>query len=116
MLKIALLAAVLGLVLLFALGPVRRALITPRLLALFKRILPTMSDTERDALEAGTTWWDADLFSGRPDWSKLLGYGRVRSLPKSATFLITTSNACASWSTTGKRSRRKTCRHRPGHS
>jgi acyl-CoA dehydrogenase len=31
-----------------------------------------MSDTEREALEAGTVWWDADLFSGRPDWKKLL--------------------------------------------
>ena len=52
--------------------PLRRALITPRVLDLFKRILPKMSDTERDALEAGTTWWDADLFSGNPDWNKLL--------------------------------------------
>ena len=74
MLKIALLVALLGLLVLFAVGPVRRALVTPRLLALFKRILPSMSETERDALEAGTTWWDADLFSGRPDWSKLLAY------------------------------------------
>lgn len=74
MLKIALLVVLLGLVALFAVGPVRRALVTPRLLALFKRILPTMSETERDALEAGTTWWDAELFSGRPDWQKLLAY------------------------------------------
>ena len=74
MLKIALLVALLGLLILFAVGPVRRALITPRLLALFKRILPSMSDTERDALEAGTTWWDAELFSGKPDWAKLLAY------------------------------------------
>ncbi|MGK5076992.1 acyl-CoA dehydrogenase [Janthinobacterium sp. HLX7-2] len=76
MLKIALLVALLAILALFALGPVRRALITPRLLALFKRILPTMSATERDALEAGTTWWDADLFSGQPDWPKLLAYAK----------------------------------------
>ncbi|MEC5160400.1 MULTISPECIES: acyl-CoA dehydrogenase [unclassified Janthinobacterium] len=50
----------------------RRSLVSPHLLALFKRILPSMSETERDALEAGTTWWDADLFSGKPDWNKLL--------------------------------------------
>ena len=55
-----------------AYAPLRRSLLTPHLLTLFKRLLPTMSDTERDALEAGTTWWDADLFSGRPDWEKLL--------------------------------------------
>ena len=33
----------------------RRRLLTPHILALFKRILAAMSDTERDALEAGTT-------------------------------------------------------------
>ena len=35
-------------------------------------VLPAMSDTEREALEAGDVWWDADLFTGNPDWSKLL--------------------------------------------
>jgi acyl-CoA dehydrogenase len=35
-------------------------------------VLPTMSDTEREALEAGDVWWDADLFTGNPDWAKLL--------------------------------------------
>ena len=68
--------AVLALLMPLAFGPLRRRLITPRLLDRFKRILPAMSTTERDALEAGTTWWDADLFSGQPDWNKLLAYGR----------------------------------------
>ncbi|MGJ8690177.1 MAG: acyl-CoA dehydrogenase [Gammaproteobacteria bacterium] len=36
----------------------------------FKRVLPPMSDTEQEALEAGDTWWDADLFKGAPDWKK----------------------------------------------
>ena len=31
-----------------------------------------MSDTEREALEAGDVWWDAELFTGNPDWAKLL--------------------------------------------
>ena len=35
-------------------------------------MLPSMSETEREALEAGTVWWDGELFTGRPDWSKLL--------------------------------------------
>lgn len=55
-----------------AIKPLRRAMLSPYILDIFKRILPKMSDTERDALEAGTTWWDADLFSGKPDWNKLL--------------------------------------------
>ena len=35
-------------------------------------MLPPMSDTEREALEAGTVWWDGELFTGGPDWNKLL--------------------------------------------
>jgi acyl-CoA dehydrogenase len=38
------------------------------------RALPTMGETERIALEAGTVWWDGDLFSGKPDWQKLLEF------------------------------------------
>jgi acyl-CoA dehydrogenase len=34
--------------------------------------MPPMSQTEREAVEAGTVWWDGDLFSGRPDWAELL--------------------------------------------
>ena len=57
-----------------ALTPLRRSLISPQILDVFKRILPKISDTERDALEAGTTWWETDLFSGNPDWGKLLTF------------------------------------------
>ena len=39
----------------------------------FRKALPTMSQTEKDALEAGTVWWEGDLFSGNPDWRKLDG-------------------------------------------
>ena len=49
----------------------RREQITAPLLKLFRTILPSLSDTEREALEAGTVWWDGELFSGCPDWSKL---------------------------------------------
>src|ERR1043166_8406135 len=50
----------------------RRALISDGVLAVFRRILPPMTPTEREAIEAGTVGWDGDLFSGRPDWEKLL--------------------------------------------
>jgi acyl-CoA dehydrogenase len=36
-----------------------------------KGAMPTISDTEREALEAGTVGWDAELFSGTPDWARL---------------------------------------------
>jgi acyl-CoA dehydrogenase len=68
-------------------APVRRRLVTPRIYALFKRILPPMSDTERDALEAGTTWWDADLFSGRPDWNKFMELRRPALSAEEQSFL-----------------------------
>jgi len=52
--------------------PLRRQFMSAPVFAIFKKILPKMSDTERDALEAGNVWWDAELFSGKPDWQKLL--------------------------------------------
>jgi len=52
--------------------PLRRVLISNRFLLVFKRMLPPMSTTEREALEAGTVWWDGELFTGGPDWKKLL--------------------------------------------
>lgn len=61
--------------LVMTIGPLRRALISARLLALFRQALPSMSPTERDAIEAGTVWWDAELFTGRPDWDALLAHG-----------------------------------------
>ncbi|HKE38839.1 MAG TPA: acyl-CoA dehydrogenase [Casimicrobiaceae bacterium] len=50
----------------------RRKLVSDGILGAFRKVLPPMSQTEREAIEAGTVWWDADLFSGRPDWAKLL--------------------------------------------
>ncbi len=37
----------------------------------FKKVLPPISQTEREAIDAGDTYWEADLFQGRPDWDKL---------------------------------------------
>ncbi|HSC46991.1 MAG TPA: acyl-CoA dehydrogenase [Gammaproteobacteria bacterium] len=52
--------------------PVRRALLTRHIFGWFRKVLPPISETERIAIDAGNTWWDADLFTGRPDWKKLL--------------------------------------------
>jgi len=77
------------------LPPLRRALITRHIFALFKRILPQMSDTEREALEAGTVWWEGDLFRGSPDWKKLLAYPTPRLTAEERSFLdIETTEAC----------------------
>ncbi len=52
--------------------PLRRWAISRPFLKVYKRMLPPMSSTEREALEAGTVWWDGELFSGGPNWDKLL--------------------------------------------
>jgi alkylation response protein AidB-like acyl-CoA dehydrogenase len=59
----------------------RRRLITARAFRAFRKVLPPMSDTEREALEAGDTWWETDLFRGKPDWQRLLRT-RVTELPQ----------------------------------
>ena len=50
----------------------RRALISGPFLASYRRMLPSMSQTEKEALDAGTVWWDGELFTGAPRWEKLL--------------------------------------------
>ncbi len=62
----------LGCLWLLNLRPLRKALITRRFMKTYLRMLPAMSQTEKEALEAGTVWWDGELFTGKPKWSKLL--------------------------------------------
>ena len=52
----------------------RLNLLTKPILALLKalRFLPSISETERVAIEAGNVWLEGELFSGRPDFDKLL--------------------------------------------
>ncbi|KFI11431.1 acyl-CoA dehydrogenase [Vibrio coralliilyticus] len=54
-----------------AIPSVRQSLISQKALTLFKKVLPAMSQTEKEALDAGTVWWEAELFKGKPDWKKL---------------------------------------------
>src|ERR1044071_3738537 len=65
----------------------RQKLITNRVLAIYRKILPDMSQTEKEAIDAGTVWWDADLFSGRPDWNKLLAVPEPRLTADEQAFL-----------------------------
>src|SRR5450631_1961394 len=52
-----------------------------------KGVLPSLSDTEREAIEAGDVWWDADLFTGNPDWAKLLAEAPAKLSPEEQAFL-----------------------------
>jgi acyl-CoA dehydrogenase len=66
---------------------IRRRIISAPLLAMYRRRLPPLSDTEREALEAGTVWWDAALFSGRPDWQAFLAEPKPTLQEKEQAFL-----------------------------
>lgn len=65
-------------------------------LSYFRNALPTVSQTERDALDAGSVWWDAELFSGDPKWSRLLDVAAPRLTADEQAFLDgPVSNLCA---------------------
>ncbi|MCK9469836.1 MAG: acyl-CoA dehydrogenase family protein, partial [Porticoccaceae bacterium] len=67
--------------------PLRRRLISDPALKWFRKVLPKVSDTEQEALDAGTVWWDAQLFSGDPDWNKLLTAPAPRLSAEEQAFL-----------------------------
>lgn len=51
-----------------------------------KGVLPTLSETESEALNAGEVWWEAELFSGNPDWSRLASVASPRLSPEEQAF------------------------------
>lgn len=69
------------------LPPLRRFIISNRVLRFYRRAMPELSATERDALEAGGVWWDAELFGGAPDWQKLLDFPPARLSAEEQAFL-----------------------------
>jgi acyl-CoA dehydrogenase len=95
----------------------RRDFITKPIFSWARGVLPSMSDTEREALEAGDVWWDADLFTGDPDWSKLLAFPQATLTDEEKAFLNgPVDELCAmldDWKSTGNGA---TCRRKPGTS
>lgn len=71
----------------FGVPAIRRTLLTRPIFNAMRKNLPPMSQTEREALEAGNTWWDAELFTGKPDWRKLNDLPAVRLSEEEQTFL-----------------------------
>jgi acyl-CoA dehydrogenase len=66
---------------------IRQNFISRRLFKLMKAALPAMSQTEQEALEAGNTWWDAELFSGNPDWKILQNLPAARFSDEEQAFI-----------------------------
>ncbi len=74
----------------------RRLLVSSFILKIFRKILPQISQTEQEALDAGTVWWDGELFSGHPDWNKLLHYPKPALSAAEQSFLDNeTEQLCA---------------------
>ena len=85
--------AVLGAV--FLLPGLRRGLVTAGIFKAFRKALPSMSQTEKDALEAGTVWWEGELFAGKPDWAKMLAYPAPKLTAEEQRFLdVETAELC----------------------
>ena len=77
-------AVILGLL---CVTPARRAAVTGPAYKLVKSILPRVSRTEQEALDAGTVGWDAELFSGKPRWDKLLNIRKATLTAEEQAFL-----------------------------
>ena len=68
-------------------APLRKSLLSSVALNAFRKVLPPMSRTEKEALDAGTVWWDGDLFSGNPDWKKLLDHNTIKLNDEEQAFI-----------------------------
>lgn len=66
---------------------VRQQHLTKPLLKLYRKIMPEMSTTEKEAIDAGTTWWEGDLFRGNPDWHKMHNFPQPRLSAEEQAFL-----------------------------
>lgn len=66
---------------------IRKQYISNPLLTMFRGIMPEMSKTEQEAIDAGTTWFEAELFRGTPDWKKLHNYPKPRLSAEEQAFL-----------------------------
>ncbi|MFO7705036.1 MAG: acyl-CoA dehydrogenase [Halopseudomonas sp.] len=65
----------------------RRNSISKPLFGWFKKVLPPISDTEQEALDAGTVWWDGELFSGKPDWNRLHSFPKPTLTEEERAFM-----------------------------
>ncbi len=57
-----------------AIPALRQKIISRPMMKIARKTLPSMGETEKIALDAGSVWFDGDLFSGSPDWRKLMAY------------------------------------------
>lgn len=71
----------------FTLPSIRKAYISAPALKAFQKVMPSMSKTEQEAIDAGTTWWEGELFRGAPDWKQLHNYPKPQLTAEEQAFL-----------------------------
>ena len=85
---------------------VRKEYISRPILEIYKKIMPEMSSTEKDAIDAGTVWWDGEIFSGNPNWQTLHNIPKARLTDEEQLFLDgpveTVCKMCDDWEVTHK--------------
>jgi acyl-CoA dehydrogenase len=72
---------------LLSIDDIRRQWVSSPLLSWYRKVLPPVSATERVAIDAGTVWWEGEIFRGDPDWQKLLGAGQPALTKEEQAFL-----------------------------
>jgi acyl-CoA dehydrogenase len=82
-----LIAVPFALLLLLNMRTLRMRFLTRPFMKKYRKLLPAMSATEREALDAGTVWWDGELFTGGPDWKKLMSAKAPALTPEEQAFL-----------------------------
>lgn len=68
-------------------SPLRTQLLSSPMFKVYKGLMPEMSATEREAIEAGTTWWEAELFGGKPNWDTLHQYPKPKLSDEEQAFM-----------------------------
>ncbi|MGM8888860.1 acyl-CoA dehydrogenase family protein, partial [Psychrobacter sp. 1U2] len=73
--------------LMLLIAPIRQALITKPVYKALSGAMPSMSDTEREALDAGTSWWEKELFMGAPNWDTFANYPYPKLSEREQSFI-----------------------------
>ncbi|MEW8194651.1 MAG: acyl-CoA dehydrogenase family protein, partial [Candidatus Thiodiazotropha sp.] len=73
--------------LLFTVPSLRLRFISKPTLIAMRRMMPPLSNTEKEAIDAGNVWWDGELFSGKPDWRRLLSGSKPALSDREQAFL-----------------------------
>jgi acyl-CoA dehydrogenase len=71
----------------FGIPFMRRNVVSAVVFKIFRKVLPQISATEQEAIDAGTVWWDGELFGGNPDWGKLLAFPKCGISEREQAFL-----------------------------